>query len=33
MKRASEVSNIYDEVHFKQKQKITTAFTGNTLHH
>ena len=33
MKRARKVSNVHGEVHFKQKQWLTTAFTGNTLPH
>ena len=33
MKRARKVSNVHGEVHFKQKQRLTIAFTGNTLHH
>ena len=33
MKRARKVSNAHGEVHFKQKQRLTTAFTGNTLAH
>ena len=33
MKRARKVSNVYGEVHFKQKQRLTFAFTGNTLSH
>ena len=31
MKRARKVSNVHGEVHFKQKQRLTIAFTGNTL--
>ena len=31
MKRARKVSNVHGEVHFKQKQMLTIAFTGNTL--
>ena len=31
MKRAREVFNVHGEVHFKQKQRLTIAFTGNTL--
>ena len=31
MKRARKVSNVQAEVHFKQKQRLTIAFTGNTL--
>ena len=31
MKRARKVSNVHGEVHFKQKQKPTIAFAGNTL--
>ena len=33
MKRARKVSNVHGEVHFKQKQRLTIAFTGNTLCH
>ena len=33
MKRARKVSNVHGEVHFKQKQTPTIAFTGNTLPH
>ena len=33
MKRARRVSNIHGEVHFKQNQRLTIAFTGNTLPH
>ena len=33
MKRARKVSNAHVEVHFKQKQRLTIAFTGNTLPH
>ena len=33
MKRARKVSNVHGEVHFKQKQRLTIAFTGNTLPH
>ena len=33
MKRAREVFNVHGEVHFKQKQRLTIAFTGNTLPH
>ena len=33
MKRAREVSNVHGEVHFKQKQRLTIVFTGNTLLH
>ena len=33
MKRARKVSNVHGEAHFKQKQRITIAFTGNTLPH
>ena len=32
-KRAHKVSNIHAEVHFKQKQRLTIASTGNTLPH
>ena len=31
MKRARKVSNVHVQVHFKQKQRLTIAFTGNTL--
>ena len=31
MKRARRVSNIHDEVYFKQKQSLTIVFFGNTL--
>ena len=31
MKRARKVSNVHGEVHFKQKQRLTIDFTGNTL--
>ena len=30
MKRDRKVSNAHGEVHFKQKQKLTIVFTGNT---
>ena len=33
MKRGRKVSNVNGEVHFKQKQRLTIAFTGNTLSH
>ena len=33
MKRARKVSNFYGEVHLKQKQRLTTSFTRNTLPH
>ena len=33
MKRARNVSNVHGEVHFKQKQRLTIAFTENTLPH
>ena len=33
MKRAREVSSVHGEVHFKQKQRLTIAFTGNILPH
>ena len=33
MKRAHEVSNVYSEVHFKQKQRLTIASTGSRLPH
>ena len=31
MKRARKVCNVHGEVHFKQKQRQTIVFTGNTL--
>ena len=31
MKRARKVSNVYGEVHFKQKERLTIVFTGSTL--
>ena len=31
MKRARKVSNVRGEVHFKQKQRLTIVFNGNTL--
>ena len=31
MKRARKVSNVHGEVHFKRKQRLTIAFTENTL--
>ena len=31
MKKARKVSNVHGEVHFKQKQRLTIVFTGNTL--
>ena len=31
MKRARKVSNVHGKVHFKQKQRLTIAFTGKTL--
>ena len=31
MKRDRKVSNVYGQVYFKQKQRLTVAFTGNTL--
>ena len=31
MKRASKASNVHGEIHFKQKQRLNLAFTGNTL--
>ena len=31
IKRARKVSNVYGEVHFKQKQRLVIVFTGNTL--
>ena len=33
MKRTGKVSNVHGEVHFKQKQRLTIAFTGNALPH
>ena len=33
IKRARKVSNVHGEVHFKQKQRLTIAFTGNKLPH
>ena len=33
MKRACKVCNVHDEVYFKQKQRLTIVFTGNTLLH
>ena len=33
MKRARKVYNVHGEVHFKQKQRLTIAFTGYTLPH
>ena len=33
MKRDRKVSNVYGQVYFKQKQRLTVAFTGNTLPH
>ena len=33
MKRARKLSNVHDEVHFKQKQSLTIAFIGDTLLH
>ena len=33
MKRARKVSNFQGEGHFKQKQRLTVVFTGNTLPH
>ena len=33
MKRARKVSYVHGEVHFKQKQRLSIAFTGNTLPH
>ena len=33
MKRARKVSNVHGEVYFKQKQRLTITFTGNTLPH
>ena len=31
MKRACKLSNFHGEVHFRQKQRLTILFTGNTL--
>ena len=33
MKRARKVSNVHGEAHFKQKQGLIIAFTGNKLPH
>ena len=33
MDRACKVYNFHGEVHFKQKQRLTIAFTEKTLHH
>ena len=33
MKEARKVSNFHGEVHFKQKQRLNIAFSGNTLPH
>ena len=33
MIRARKLSNVHGEIHFKQKQRLTIAFTGNTLPH
>ena len=33
MKRARKVSSVRGEVHFKQNQRLTIVFTGNTLPH
>ena len=33
MKRVHQVSNIHGEVYFKQKQRLTIAFSGNGLLH
>ena len=33
MKRARKVSNVHGQVDFKQKQRLTIAFTGNILPH
>ena len=33
MKRDRKASNAHSEVHFKQKQRLTIVFTGNTLLH
>ena len=33
MERATKVSNIHGEAHFKQKQRLTIVFTRNTLPH
>ena len=33
MKRAPKVSHVHGEVYFKKKQRLTIAFTGNTLVH
>ena len=33
MKRTGKVSNVHGEVCFKQKQRLTIVFTGNTVPH
>ena len=33
MKRGRKVSDVNGEVYFKQKQRLSIAFTGNTLFH
>ena len=33
MKRSQKVSNVPGKVNFKQKQRLTITFTGNTLSH
>ena len=33
MERARTVSNVHGEVHFKQKQRLSIVFSGNTLPH
>ena len=33
IKRATKVSNIIGEVNFKEKQRLSIVFTGNTLPH
>ena len=32
MRRTRKVSNVYGKVRFEQKQRLTIAFTGNTIH-
>ena len=33
MERARKVSNVHGEFYFKQRQRLTIVFTGNTLLH
>ena len=33
MERAKKVSNVHGEFYFKQRQRLTIVFTGNTLLH